>query len=118
MGLGEQCRDDVPARVEIGCHDHELPESRLTEVLTQHLRVAPAECGRRRPGDRGGAPDRFPDGVSESLTRSMSVERCCNDAPPPATLGSTGSDGSAHQNATGCQRGQDRQQGYGREARD
>ena len=47
-------------------NDDEFAEAGLTEVLAQHLRVPPAQCGRRRPAT-GGTTNQLPDGFGESI---------------------------------------------------
>ena len=105
--LGEERCNDITSGIEIGRHDDELAEAGLTEVLAQHLRIAPAQCGHRRSCDRSGSTNQLPDGFGESIARHVRIERRGYDSPPPATLGASRPDRPASQHTADCEDQQD-----------
>ena len=112
--LGEERCNDITSGIEIGSHDDELAEAGLTEVLAQHFRVAPAQCGHRRPCDRGGSTNQLPDGFGESIARDVRIERRGYDSPPPAPLGASRPDRPASQDtADGEDEQDDRERNHG-----
>ena len=56
MRLGKQRGHDIAPGVEVGGDEHELAETRLTEILREHFRIASAEDRRSTAARTGAAP--------------------------------------------------------------
>ena len=97
MRFREQRRNDVAPGIEIGGDEHELAETRLPEVLRQHLRVASSEDGDRWPRQRRRAANQIPDGRREPLAGRFRRQRRTEHAPPPPASRTAVTRGSAGQ---------------------
>ena len=82
--LAQERGHDVAPRVEIGGHDHQLPESRLSEALGEHFGVATSDAARvgflTGPPPRMSCPQRSRKRVSRTL--ASRARRAIATTPP------------------------------------